>query len=127
MDLWLASLLKYGGLAPFENVKHMFETIDSTALGGVAWESFTVGYTGEVTENSPSWVHDSYEVWYRNPQTVVREMLANPDFNGEFLYSPVREFVGGDKRRYTDYLTGNWAWREAVRVECILVVSSSNL
>lgn len=115
MDLWAASLLKHGDHPPYANVKDMLCSIDATVVGGtVKWEHFTVGYTGEVDNTSPGWMRDQHEVWFRDPRLVLQEMLANPDFDSEFEYVPVREFVGGIERRYTDYMTGDAVWRHAV-------------
>ena len=42
-------------------------------------------------------------------------MLSNPDFDGEFDYSPYRDFLEEDERRYEHLMSGDWAWAQAVR------------
>lgn len=116
MDLWAASLHIYNDSPPFTSADDMLSVIDSTDIGGVPWDCFQVGYTGTIDGNSPSWVHDKYEVWFRDPRQVIHEMLANPEFAAGFSYAPVRDFVNGIERQYSDYMTGNAAWRHAVRV-----------
>ena len=33
-----------------------------------------------------------YDVWYHDPRLLIHNLLANRDFNGEFDYTPFREF-----------------------------------
>ncbi|OBZ74375.1 hypothetical protein A0H81_05452, partial [Grifola frondosa] len=113
MDLWLATLLKHNDHAPFTNHKDLHDTIDSTHLGDVKWESFEMKYSGEMPEhNIPQWMTAGYDVWFRDPRTVIRNMLANPDFDGHIDYGPFREFMDGE-RRLKDFMSGDWAWKQA--------------
>lgn len=57
---------------------------------------------------------DKQEVWFRDPREVVRNMLANPNFNGEFDYSPVREYDAKGNRVLKNFMSGNWVWKQAV-------------
>ena len=70
----------------------MYDTIDSTQLGDVKWQSFTVKYTGDPGVDAAPWMHDNYNVWFRDPREVVHNMLANPDFVDEMDYQPFREY-----------------------------------
>ncbi|OBZ68000.1 hypothetical protein A0H81_11949 [Grifola frondosa] len=97
MDLWQATLLKHNDHGPFSNNKDLHHTIDSTELGDVKWESFEMRYSGEIPErNVPQWMTAGYDVWFRDPHTVIRNMLSNPDFDGEIDYGPF-----------------HWAWKQA--------------
>ncbi|KII84506.1 hypothetical protein PLICRDRAFT_117609 [Plicaturopsis crispa FD-325 SS-3] len=115
MDLWAASLLPHGGSPPFADYKDMLNVIDSTKLGDIKWDSFAVRYTGEIpAHDPPSWMTDTYEVWFRDPREVARSITANPDFDGEFDYIPFREYARGtQKRRHHDFMSGNWSWKQA--------------
>jgi hypothetical protein len=53
---------------------------------------------------------------------VVHEMLSNPDFKKEFDYAPYREYRGG-KQRWSDFMSGNWSWRQAV--SCLHLIRKS--
>jgi hypothetical protein len=55
-----------------------------------------------------------YDVWYRDPLLVLEQQIANPDFAGEFDFTPKRIFDINDKRQYTDLMSGNWCWEQAV-------------
>lgn len=100
---------------PFDGHRDLLATIDGIKLGGVEWESFTGRYTGTLPASGPipEWMTTDFEVFYRDPHEVVRNMLANPDFDGEFDYTPYQEFEN-ERRRWSDFMSGNWAWRQAV-------------
>lgn len=116
MDLWAASLLAYGGSPPFVNHGDMHRTIDATMLGDAPWESFIAGYTGpQPTANVPTWMTAKYQIWTRNPRTVLNLMLANPDFEDEVDFCPYREFTPDGERCFVNVMSGDWAWRQAVR------------
>ncbi|KAF8873359.1 hypothetical protein BD779DRAFT_1613680 [Infundibulicybe gibba] len=111
MEIWALSMAKHGDLGPFSSYEHMYSTIDATCLGDAPWKSFTVSFSGETSPESPTWKTSEYEVLYRDPDTVIRNMLDNPNFDGQFDYAP---YIGLDKsgqRRWNDFMSGNFAWR----------------
>jgi Plavaka transposase len=117
LNLWASTLFKYDDHPPFHDHKDLYDTIDATPLGDVPWESFSMSYNGERPddpEDVPAWMNDEFQVWYRDPRTVVRNMLSNPDFDGEIDYAPFRQFGDEDERQYQDFMSGDWAWRHAV-------------
>lgn len=116
LQIWAADKLESGGNAPFANHKEMYGTIDGISHGDVPWQSFMVAYDGErPATNPPEWMKTKFVVWHRDLKQVVHQLLANPDFEGEINYSPYREFCDG-KRRWGDFMSGNWSWKEAVSI-----------
>lgn len=115
LELWASTLLQHHDTPPFKSTEDLYSTIDSTLLGDVSWESFRMRWKGDLPGNSdvPPWMTASYEVWFRDPLTIVRNMLGNTDFDGEMDYAPMREFVDGE-RVLKDFMSGDWAWRQAV-------------
>lgn len=114
-NLWGAAAAARGDAPPFKNHTDMYETIDSTPLGDVEWESFTLNYDGPKPGGQvPSWMEADYDVWFRDPRKLIHNMISNPDFNGEFDYAPFQEHDNDGSRRYQDFMSGNWAWRQAV-------------
>ncbi|KAF8871508.1 hypothetical protein BD779DRAFT_1453918 [Infundibulicybe gibba] len=111
MELWALSMLKHNDTGPFKDFEHMYAAIDSSRLGDAPWKCFTTGYSGEITENSPSWKRAEYEVWYRDPDTVIKNMLDNPDFDGQFDYTPYVSVGKDGQRRWNDFMSGNYAWK----------------
>ena len=100
--------------APFAHHREMYSVVDSIALGDIPWQSFTIRYNGEIPEDCPAWMTAEYDVWYREPLLVLEQQIANPDFAGEFDFSPKRIFDINNKRQYTDLMSGNWCWEQAV-------------
>ena len=128
LDLWAASLLEAGGRPLFSDYKQMYETIDSTQLGDVKWQSFTVKYTGDLGADTAPWIRDSYDVWFRDPREVVRNMLANPEFANEMDYQPFREYdMKTSTQRWQDFMSGDWAWRQAVSEGILSLCQLPNL
>lgn len=54
-----------------------------------------------------------FEVWHHNSLEVVKSLVSNPDFNGEFDYLLYQCYVG-DSHQFRDLMSGNWAWRQAI-------------
>jgi hypothetical protein len=114
LDLWAADMLQSSRQPPFADHRDLHDMIDAIEGGRSSWHSFQVSYQGErPAENVPSWMHETYDVWHRDPHKVVEELLANTEFNGSFDYAPYQEFEEG-KRRWSDFMSGNWAWKKAV-------------
>jgi hypothetical protein len=104
-----------GGTSPFENCADLYSTIDSITEGDVAWESFTVQYDGLRPEAGvPPWMDEKYEVFYHNPHEVIKSMLVNKTFDGNFDYTPYRQYENG-QRVWRDFMSGNFGWKQAVR------------
>jgi hypothetical protein len=115
--LWAASLVAHHDSPPFSNHTEMYNTIDSTPLGDLPWEFFSLEYNGDVPEGDvPSWMSAEYDVWFRNPLGLVHNILLNPDFEGEIDYAPVQEYSSNGVHRFRDFMTGNWAWKQAVSI-----------
>ena len=116
LHLWTASVAPYNARPPFYNHKHLYNVIDSTKLENVPWESFLLTYTGARPEDgeAPSWIDSEYEIWFRDPRALIHNLIANPDFKDEFDYIPFREYDGDENRRYKDFMSANWAWKQAV-------------
>ena len=89
--------------------------IDTTLVGDVPWKGFTMthAHDGPLPDNAPEWMTTSYDVWHRDPRQLLHNILANRDFHGEFDYAPFREFDMMKRRRWRDFMSGDWAWKEA--------------
>ena len=115
LDLWTASSLSRGQEPPFRNHVELYQTIDSIPLGDICWESFELDYGGAFPERDvPKWMTDVHIVHYRDPQAVIRQMLANPDFKDDIDFAPSREFDERQQRQLKDLMKADWAWRQAV-------------
>lgn len=93
----------------------MYNSIDTTPLGDLPWESFSLKYNGDIPEGDiPSWMDTEYDVWFRDPRSLVHNMLSNPDFEGQIDYAPVQEYDSKGAHRFQNFMSGNWAWKQAV-------------
>ncbi|KAI1786556.1 hypothetical protein LXA43DRAFT_975709 [Ganoderma leucocontextum] len=117
LELWAASVLPHGDTPPFRNHDDLYRTIDLTPLGDVSWRSFEMTHPvaddPASSSTAPSWMTESYEVWYRDVREVVKNMLANPDFKGQIDYAPVQEFDADGVRQLRNLMGGDWAWAQA--------------
>ncbi|KAH9027218.1 hypothetical protein EDB85DRAFT_1893036 [Lactarius pseudohatsudake] len=114
LTLWAASLSAHNGKPPFANAAQMYSAIDSTPLGDTPWQSFSLQYNGIRSEgNIVSWQEADYNVWFRNPRTLVHGILSNPDFKSDFDLAPLQEHTPDGTHRFCDFMSGNWAWRQA--------------
>jgi hypothetical protein len=115
LTLWAASLAVHNDKPPFANAAHMYNTIDSTPLGDVPWESVTLKYSGIQPEDDiPSWKEADYDVWFRDPRTLIRNILSNPDLKSNFDLVPLQERTADGTHRFHNFMSGNWAWKQAV-------------
>ena len=65
LDLWAASLMVHEDEPPFSNAKELYDVIDSTPLGDIVWESFSIQHNGtQPTHNVSSWMQAEYDVWF---------------------------------------------------------------
>ena len=76
LQLWAAFLTAHHESPPFSNHTEMYSAIDSTPLGDVPWESFSL----------------EYDVWFQDPLGLVHKILSNPDFRDEIDYALVQEY-----------------------------------
>jgi Plavaka transposase len=128
LDLWASTLLKYNEPPPFANYTDLYDTIDSTPLGDVAWQSFSLRYNSDedpMTEGTlPDWMTSEYEVWFRDPRMIIKGMIDNPDYNHHTDVAPVRVFNSNGIRVYQNFMSGDWAWEEAVSSVLFFVLTS---
>jgi hypothetical protein len=118
LALWAVSLLIHNDEPPFANASHVYDTIDSTPLGDVPWECFSLQHSGIQPEgDASSWMEADYDVWFRDPRHLVHNILSNPDFKDDFDFAPLQEHAGDENHRFCNFMSGNWAWNQAVSLQ----------
>ena len=140
LEIWAASVSKHNDTPPFSNAAELYSTIDRTTLGqllfeicmhirltscvaypgDVAWKHFKMSYSGDTNElpDIPPWMLDEFSVYYRDPREVAVNMISNPDFKSEIDFGPYRTLDATRTRHLRDFMSGEWAWRQAVRDQC---------
>jgi len=131
LELWASSLDGFNATSPFRSHQEMHSIIDSSILGDVPWQCMVTGVPEDIDEHAPSWMQTNYEVWYRDPDTVVSMMLDNPDFEGQFDLCPYVDIGADGKRRWNNLMSGNIAWRCCVshwhlQDACVLIMLFQN-
>ena len=99
---------------PFSDHQNLYDTIDGTPIGGVPWQSTTLSYDGPRPEQPLLWMESEYTIWFHDPQSLFKNMLANSDIAGSFNYTPYQQYDNKGKRRYEHFMSGNWAWKHTV-------------
>ncbi|KAH9026129.1 hypothetical protein EDB85DRAFT_1893545 [Lactarius pseudohatsudake] len=87
LTLWVASLSAHNGKPPFANAAQIITESDLKEA--------------------------DYNVWFQNPCTLVHGILSNPDFKSDFDLAPLQERTPDGTHRFCDFMSGNWAWRQA--------------
>ncbi|KAG1750512.1 uncharacterized protein EDB91DRAFT_1235038 [Suillus paluster] len=113
MELWAFKAAKYEEDSPFKSHRDVYATIDAIRVGDVPWQCFSVSPQHDLDSDVPQWQQTDYQVWYRDPDAVIQAMLANPDFDEQFDYTPYVHYDQSGKRRWKDFMSGNYAWRKA--------------
>ena len=117
LELWAASSAALGGSPPFNSAREMYKKIDETILGDVAWESFRLCFQGDRDgPECPEWMDAEYTVWHRDPHKVANNLLGNADFMNEVDLAPLRSYDAAGCRQYHNFMSGDWAWEQAVRI-----------
>ncbi|THH00535.1 hypothetical protein EW026_g2004 [Hermanssonia centrifuga] len=44
-------------------------------------------------------------------------MLQSPDFDGQFDYAPYQEYAASGQRRYSNVMSGDWAYRKSYQTQ----------
>ena len=115
LKLWAASLAAHHDTPPFLNHNELYNAIDSTLLGNLPWQSFTLSYSGDIPEGDvPSWMTVEYDVWFRDPRGLVHNLLSNTDFDGEIDYAAVQEYSSNGVHIFRNFMSGNWVWKQSV-------------
>ena len=119
LNIWAASS-ESGTEAPFHNHADLYNVIDAIPIGGVPWQRFEMSFDGARPETDiPPWMEQTYEVYFRDPHQLLLNMLADPTFAKDFDYTPMQKFDCHGSREYGNFMSGDWAWTQAVRTPSI--------
>jgi hypothetical protein len=121
LDLWAAQILKYGEDVPWKNAAELYSTIDSIQHGDAPWKVYKIRYQGPLPAGTPpKWITQTYELCTRDVRTVLHTQLATTDFKNQFNYTPYRQFNGKGRRVWSNLMSGDWAWKQAVHLVTLL-------
>ncbi|KAG2031508.1 hypothetical protein BDR03DRAFT_936337 [Suillus americanus] len=116
MELWAFKAAKYKEDSPFKSHHDVYVTIDTIHAGDVPWQCFMVSSQEDLPSDAPSWKQHEYQVWYRDPDIVIKNMLDNPDFDGQFDYAPYTQYDKDGRRQWKNFMSGNYAWHKSDKI-----------
>ncbi|KAJ8077347.1 hypothetical protein PM082_001777 [Marasmius tenuissimus] len=114
LDIWrLDCRTRFGvDAAPLESHRELLSMIDSIKAGDAPWICYETS-TENIENDAPEYKRTKYQVWYRNPDTIISNILSNPDFANEFDAAPYVHLNSEGKRRVSDFMSGNFAFRHS--------------
>ena len=86
----------------------------------MAWQSIALLFDGPIAEDPPAWMEGEHTVWFIEPRLLFKKMLENPNFRDFFDYAPYRQYDTHGQRRYENFMSGDWAWKQAVST-CLFI------
>ena len=116
LDLWLAAKLKAGDDTPlpWSSTDDMYRTIDLIQEGDTPFVTICFKYSGPIPPNPPNWMTEMYKLCTRDLQILLHHQLATTDFANAFTPRPYRQFDHTGDRVWSNLMSGDWAWKEAV-------------
>ena len=117
MDIWASIENKD---PPFASVDHLHHLIDSIPGGDLPWHGLSIQHVDaeklQDNPNTPSWKLAEYDFWFRDAKEVIKRQLSNPAFKDHFDYAPKQIFGKQHQRVWSNFMTGNWAWKQCVSI-----------
>lgn len=116
LDLWLAAKLEAGDETPlpWASAREMYATIDAIQEGEAPFQTISIKYAGHRPPNPPRWMMQTYQLCTRNSCLLLQHQLANGDFKSQFDYKPYRQINHRNDRVWSNLMSADWAWAEAV-------------
>ncbi|KAJ7610408.1 hypothetical protein FB45DRAFT_1121445 [Roridomyces roridus] len=114
LDIWAASVMKYGATAPWKDAREMYAAIDTIRDGQAPWRTYTLRYSGPLPPGQPpKWMTHTYELCTRNTRLLLHNQLSTTVFRQHVNLVPYRQFNHAGKRVYSNLMSGDWAWKQA--------------
>ncbi|KAJ7689175.1 hypothetical protein B0H17DRAFT_1296284 [Mycena rosella] len=114
LDIWAASVHKYGGKAPWKNAQELYAAIDSIQDGQAPWKTYKLRYSGPLPPGRPpKWMTQTYDLCTRDTRQLLHNQLETTAFKGHINMVPYRQFNHGGKRVWSNLMSGDWAWKQA--------------
>jgi hypothetical protein len=111
---WAATILKYNDDVPWRNAEDLYNTIDQIQCGDCPWKTYDIRYQGPRPQTPPKWMTETYQLCCRDSRQVLLQQLATSEFKDKFNPVPYKQFNSSGKRIYSNLMSGDWAWEQAV-------------
>jgi hypothetical protein len=116
LDMWAATVMEFGGDAPWKNSDDLYKTIDAIKHGNSPWKTYSVRYQGPRPPGTPpKWMTETYELCTRDVRQVLQHQLATKQFKDNINLTPYRQFDHKGQRVWSNLMSADWAWSQSVR------------
>jgi len=116
LDIWAATVMEFGRDAPWINADQLYQTIDAIQHGDSPWKTYSIQYQGPRPPGTPpKWMTETYSLCARDSRQVLQHQLASAQFKDKINLIPYRQFDGKNQRVWSNLMSADWAWSQAVR------------
>lgn len=118
LNIWAASLVEHGldaSAVPWTTAEQLYADIDAITEGSARWLTYHFRYRGLLPENPPKWMTDTYELVTRDTFELAQTQLSDVQFKGRLNHTPYRQFQPDGQRVWSNLMSADWAWKQAVR------------
>ena len=124
LNLWLAAKLQAGDDTPlsWSSAAEMYATIDSIQEGNAPFETISFKYLGPLPPSPPCWMTKTYELCIRDAHVLMHNQLRTANFKDQINLRPYRQFDHKGDCVWSNLMSGDWVWNEAVRYDQVLQI-----
>jgi hypothetical protein len=123
LDLWAATVMEFGGDAPWKSTDDLYKAIDAIRYGNLPWKTYHIRYQGpRPLGTPPKWMTETYELATRDTRQVLHHQLGTKEFKDKINLVSYRQFNGKGQRVLSNLMSADWAWSQAV---CNMCTSNS--
>ena len=123
LDLCMAATLKCGGGSspPWPSAQEMYSTINAIQEGNAPWKTIKFKYNGPCPPTPPKWMLETYELCTWDLRILLHQQLVTTNFSDKIDYVPYRQFNAKGDRTWSNLMSADWAWKQAVSIHCCVV------
>ena len=115
LDWWTAVVMKFGETATWKNSDELYAAIDAIKEGSAPWKVYRIHYKGPRPPGTPPrWMTETYELCTRDSRQVLHNQLSAKKFKDNFNVAPYRQLSNKGVRIWSNLMSGDWAWKQAV-------------
>ena len=122
LDMWAATVMEFGGDSPWENAAELYATINAIQHGDSPWRVYHICYQGPLPPGMPpKWMVETYELCTQDSCQVLHHQLATTAFKDKINLTPYHQFDGVGRCSWSNLMSADWAWKQAVQLLYIYV------
>ena len=110
LDMWAATVMEFGGDAPWQDVADLYATIDVIQHGDSPWKVSKVKYQGPLPPGRPpKWMTQSYKFCTQDFRQILHHQLAMSQFSNMINLAPYRQFDGAGQWVWSNLMSADWS------------------